>query len=198
MTDKSKVIIQKERQVHTYSELWHASECVLKSGRKNQEGSQHQFLSCIILMAFTFEAYLNHVGPRTFECWEKHLDRLPPLSKFELLCEKLNIKFQEGAGARPLQTVIKLFEFRNTIAHGRSVEIKSKPEIRSADQYLDAYLGEQPMTKWEQLIRNSDFALRVQEDILLILTKLQEARTDEKEYLFSFGTGMNSATLIEK
>lgn len=197
MTDKPKVVVHKERSVYTYSELWRASNSVLVSGLEQPKGSPCQFLSSIILTAFTFEAYLNHVGSRTVECWE-HLDRLPPWSKFELLCETLNVKFQEGAGARPLQTVTKLLDFRNTIAHGRSVEIKNKPEVRLADDRLDAYLGQQPLTDWERLVQNSDFALRVREDVEAVLTKLQEARNDEKEHLFTSGTGYHRATLIER
>lgn len=197
MTGKPKVVIHKERTVHTYSELWHASHCVLESGLEQPKGSTWQFLSSIILTAFAFEAYLNHVGPGTIACW-KQLDRLPPWSKFELLCEALNVKFQEGSGVRPLQTVAKLLDFRNTIAHGRSVEIKSKPEVRLADDRLDAYLGQQPLTNWEQLIQNSDFAQRVREDVEAVLTKLQETRTDKKEHLFTFGMGLHEATLIER
>lgn len=197
MIDKPKVVVHKERSVHTYSELWHASHCVLESGLEQPKGSTWQFLSSIVLTAFAFEAYLNHVGPKTIECWE-HLDRLPPWSKFELLCETLEVKFPEGSGVRPLQTIAKLLDFRNTIAHGRSVEIKSKPKVRLADDRLDAYLEQQPLTDWERLIQNSDFAQRAREDVEAVLTKLQEARTDDKEYLFMFGMGVHGATLIER
>jgi hypothetical protein len=197
MIEKPKVVVHKERSVHTYSELWHASRCVLESGLEQPKGSTWQFLSSIVLTAFTLEAYLNHVGARTFDCW-KHLDRLSPLSKLELLCETLGVKFEDGPGARPLQTVAKLLDFRNTIAHGRSEEIKGKPEVRLADDRLDAYLGQQPLTSWERPIQNADFALRAREDVEAVLTKLQEARTDEKEYLFTFGMGAHGATLINQ
>lgn len=197
MTTKPKVVVQKERTVHTYSELWHASRCVLESGLERPKGSTWQFLSSIVLTAFSFEAYLNHVGPKTIECWE-HLDRLPPWSKFELLCETLGVKFEEGTGARPLQTIAKLLDFRNTMAHGRSEEIKSKPEERLADNRLDSHLGQHPLTNWERLVQNSDFAQRARDDVEAVLTKLQEARTDKKEHLFTFGMGLHGATLIEK
>ena len=190
-----KVLVHKERVIHTYAELWHASRCVLEAGINEPKGSTWQFLSSAVLTAFTFEAYLNHVGPRTIECWPQ-LDRLPPWSKFELLCETLGVTFPEGTGARPLQTVAKLLDFRNTIAHGRTVELKVKPEVRLANEGLDSYLGEQPLTEWERLVRDKSFAERAREDVEAVLTKLHEARTDEKEWLFTFGIGAHSASLI--
>jgi hypothetical protein len=197
MERPQKVVVEKkERTVHTYAELWHASRCVLEAGMQEPKGSSWQFLSSSVLTAFAFEAYLNHVGSRTIECWEQ-LDHLPPWSKFELLCETLGVKFPDGPGARPLQTIAKLLNFRNTIAHGRSLEIKAKPVLRDADDRLDAYLGERPLTDWERLIRNSDFATRAREDVQAVLERLHERRRDDKEGLFTFGIGMHGAKLVE-
>src|SRR4029453_16688882 len=91
----------------------------VEAGVLNQRGSSWQFLSSAVLTAFTFEAYLNHVGPQVIACWAS-LERLPPQAKFELLCETLKVEFPEGRGKRPLQTIDRLFEFRNNMAHGRS------------------------------------------------------------------------------
>jgi len=196
MEKARKVDVNKERSVHTYAELWHASNCVLNAGVEQQKGSSWQFLSSAVLTAFAFEAYLNHVGPQTIECWEQ-LERLPPWSKFELLCETLEVKFPDGLGARPLQTIVKLLDFRNTIAHGRSLEIKTKTVRRDANEQLDAYLGEKPLTDWERLIQTSDFAIRAREDVQKVLEFLHEARIDDKEGLFTFGFGSHGATLAD-
>ena len=103
-----------------------------------------------MLTAFAFEAYLNHVGPTLFPAWE-HFDRLPPWAKFELLCDKLNVSFPKGTGTRPLQTIVELLSFRNTIAHGRSVKVEGKPRVRTVDNYTAA-LGEEALANWEMLI----------------------------------------------
>lgn len=195
MKKPPKVLVHKQRTVHTYSELWPASRCVLESGLNEPKGSAWQFLSSAVLTAFTFEAYLNHVGFRTIEYWYQ-LERLPPWSKFELLCETLGVNFPEGLGARPLQTIAKLLNFRNTIAHGRSAEIKAKPEVRVANDGLDSYLGVRPITDWERLIQDQTFAKRAQKDVKAVLTKLHEARKDEKEGLFTFGIGSHSASFV--
>jgi len=192
-----KVVVNKKRSVYTYSELWHASNCVLKSGIENPTGCSWQFLSSILLTAFSFEAYLNHVGQRTIKCWEQ-LERLPPWSKFELLCESLEITFPDGTGKRPLQTVTKLLDFRNTIAHGKSLEIVANPETRDVNDNLDHYLGQRTLTSWEEMIQTKDFPERVREDVKLVITNIHDARKDEKEHLFTMGMQFYSATLAQE
>jgi hypothetical protein len=63
-----KALVTQERDLITYAELWHASECVLDVGAAQQSGTSWQFLSSIVLTAFAFEAYLNHVG-EPLSCW---------------------------------------------------------------------------------------------------------------------------------
>ncbi len=198
MSRPAKVVVTKERSVHTYAELWRASHSVLMVGIEEPTGSSWQFLSSIVLTTFTFEAYLNHIGPRIFDCWSQ-LDRLPPWSKFELLCEKLGVKYEGGPGVRPLQTTTKLLDFRNTIAHGRSVELKSKPTILNADDQLDGRLGDRLRTNWENLIQTKDFAERARVDVEAVLVSLHEARQDGKKgHLFASGTGHHFARAIKK
>jgi hypothetical protein len=192
MAKPPKALVSKQRTIHMYSELWHASQCVLDAGIHQPSGSSSQFLSSAVLTAFAFEAYVNHVGPTVISCW-KQLERLPPLSKFDLLCETLGVSFPEGLGRRPLQSVIKLLEFRNTMAHGRSRDIKAGPELRDANDKLDQYLGQRPLAKWERLIQNADFARQVRDDLKEVLTLLHAARPEPKEGLFVFGIATGSA-----
>lgn len=194
MSKPLKAVVTKERMVHTYSELWHASDCVLEAGIREPRGSTWQFLSSAVLTAFAFEAYLNHVGPTVIACWSE-LERLPPWAKFELLSETLNISFLDGTGKRPLQTIVKLLEFRNTMAHGRSGELKPKSERRDVNEKLDAYLGETPLTDWERLIKTETFAQRAREDVKSALEQIHAARPEPKEGLFTFGLGFHSASL---
>ena len=99
--------------------------------------------------------------------------------------------------ASGLQTVAKLLDFRNTIAHGRSVQINAKPEVRDADGRIEAYLGERPLTDWEKLIQTSDFAIRAREDVHTVLERIHEGRKDEKEGLFARGFSFHRATSAE-
>ena len=68
MATLPKAVVTQERQVHIYSELWHAAGCVLEAGICQPKGSSWQFLSSTIMTAFAFEAYLNHVGLSVLRC----------------------------------------------------------------------------------------------------------------------------------
>lgn len=196
MSKPRKVLVSKRRTIHTYSELWKASHCVLEAGIREPCGSSWQFLSSAVLTAFAFEAYLNHVGASVMSCWSQ-IERLPPWAKFQLLCETLNVKFTDGCGKRPLQTIVTLLEFRNTIAHGRPEEIRPKDEKRDINDRLDAYLGQRPLADSERLIQTDAFAKRVREDVEGVLKKLHDARPEPKEGLFTFGIGVHGAHLVE-
>jgi hypothetical protein len=194
MTRPPKLEVRKQREVNTYAELWHASDCVLKAGFDNPIGSTWQYLSSIVLTAFAFEAYLNHVGPRTLNSWSS-LERSAVLAKFALLAEVLEVDFDSGKKQRPLQTIYQLINFRNTMAHGRSETLNT---IETVDYKPERDpLGESPLTDWEHLIKDEgQFASRVREDVEVVLRKLHEKRTDEKERLFSLGMGHHSVTLL--
>jgi hypothetical protein len=51
-----------EREVITYSHMWHTSECLLKRGQEQEAYSFHQYMASLVFTAFTLEAYLNHLG----------------------------------------------------------------------------------------------------------------------------------------
>ena len=120
MGDKRMVNIKKERQVVTYAELWHTSWSLLKQGQSQEEGSFHQFMGSLVFTAFSFEAYLNHIGPMVFGSWDA-LERLAPKEKLDIIAEKIGLPVDYGK--RPWGIVKELFGFRNDIAHGKSIKI---------------------------------------------------------------------------
>lgn len=189
-----KATVVKERTVHTYAELWHASGCVLKAGQAQPVGSSWQFLSSIVLSAFAFEAYLNHAGQNNFASWDG-LERLSTPDKFAFLCEMFKAQFSTKKGERPLNTIKMLLDFRNTLAHGKTEVLKPPPKEQDVDEYLDASLGERPLAEWERQIQNSNFAQLVRADVETVLTELHRVRPEPKEALFSFGLGLHSASI---
>jgi hypothetical protein len=173
------------REVNTYSELWHASDCVFDAGRKAEQGSAWQFLSSLILTAFALEAFLNHAGSQVCENWSD-LERLAPLAKLNHL--RLHLTADLGpTGERPRQTLNELMALRNTLAHGRSETLEPKPTVRIADSSFEEFLHKRPLTVWEEKINSPDFAARAREDVERVIAILHDARPEPKEPLFSFG-----------
>jgi hypothetical protein len=190
-----KALVTQERALTTYAEMWHASECVLAVGIERPRGSSWQFLSSIVLTAFAFEAYLNHVGQQVVSCWTS-LERLSPNAKLELLCETLKVSLPGTKGERPLQTINELFRFRNTLPHGRSETIVPKAKSVDIDD-LETHRAERLLSDWERLIEDGEFAKRAREDVEAILKVLQAARPEPKEALFRFGTRSWSADVSD-
>ncbi len=45
---EAKVIINKEREVNTYADMWHTSQCLLIKGIEDQKGCYHQFMASVV------------------------------------------------------------------------------------------------------------------------------------------------------
>jgi hypothetical protein len=190
---KRTAVVRKERNVRTYAQLWSASRHVLATGLREPKGSTWQFLSSLVLTAFSFEAYLNHVGPTVLSSWDRLERSSTPLSKLDLLCEVLKVQLP-GKGSRPLQTITELFKFRNTLAHGRSHTLKAPPLRIDADE-LENHLGQSLLTEWEELVRDSSFAKRAREDVKAVVMAIHDAQPEPKEYPFTWGFGTHSASI---
>ena len=195
MNDRRKLVVRRQRPVHSYAELWHASHCVLEVGLREPRGSSWQFLSSAVLTAFSFEAYLNHIGPQTVEDWPAK-ERFAMWSKFKILRKALGATFPRGRSVRPLKTIAELFAFRDSLAHGKSLELKVEKEQSLAEfekEHSDL-VGSQLRTDWESRVRTSAFAERAREDVEVVIRALDAARKDNRDILFNSGFGSHSAT----
>ena len=199
MSHKSKLFVSKQRHVHPYAELWHASQCVLEIGLRDPIGSSWQFLSSAVLTAFTFEAYLNHIGPQTVDDWATK-ERFPVWSKFKHLRKALGVTFPVGKSVRPLKTVVDLFAFRDYLAHGKSHKLSSekKQSIEEYERENADLVGFRLRTDWESCIQTAEFAERARQDVELVIRKLDAARKNNLDILFASGIGSYSATLLGK
>lgn len=188
---KLKARVSKTRNVNTYAALWHGSSVLLQHAETEAKGSLWVFMSSLLLTAFTFEAYLNHIGPKLFTSWQI-LETLPPLGKLDVICEKLQLYFP--AGKRPRQTINKLFKFRNALAHGKTVQIK-KEQLKDVDEYLDQFIGEWPMTLWEKLSSKSTHPKRAREDVKQVIFAIHDKVSTSNDPVFFTGMAYHSATV---
>lgn len=190
----SQVVITKERTIHTYAELWQGAGFCLQMGQMQEQGRQWFFLSSALLTAFSFEAYLNHVGPELMKSSWADLERLSPIGKLKVLAEARSVALPES-GARPMQTVVELFKLRNTVAHGRSSELLYQPTIKTTQNYANELL-EPLLADWERLARSGEFATRARADVEAVMMIIQTIRPESAENLFTTGTGVGSASPI--
>jgi hypothetical protein len=185
---KHKRHIKRDRLLNMYASLWHTSWCLLEAGKAKRAGSYHAFLSSIVFSAFTFEAYLNHVGAKLFTSWDD-IDTLSPESKLKLICERLHLTINHGV--RPWQTLRTVIRVRNRLAHGRTMSL----EDEYSETYDPAHEPPRPdfiQTEWEKL-STAPTAERVREDVQAAMEMIHAASgASSEDYLFAAGTyGLN-------
>ena len=190
---KRKLKVVKTRQVNTYYEMWRVSYWTMHQAEEEFKGSFFQIIASLIFTAFALEAYLNHIGKSIFECWDD-LERLSPSAKINIIAEKL--KVEKDDSTRPFQTVKKLFDFRNDVAHGKTVLLKSEEQISVADASIEKYMHKMLEPEWEEY-STLDNAKRAREDVEEIIKIFHNAAGIEGDTLFFGGIASSSATLIE-
>ena len=181
--------VEAERTVFTFAVLsaagWHA----LQDGTVRHEGSFYEWMTVNVFAAFSLEAYLNHLGPLRFKCWEE-LERLPIESKLALLLEDLNES--PDFSSRPFQTVKDMLRFRNQLAHGRSERV----EETSFQTLFPGESPRYPQTKWEAQCTQKT-AARFLDDAQAVIVQLHEWAGLDATLLFSPGEGFAKSALLD-
>ncbi len=187
-----KAEIKRERQVNTFKDLLNANWHILETARKQKSGCFYDYMSSLIFSAFSFEAYLNHVGDILFPFW-KDIESISNESKLNVISKQVGIK--PDFSKRPYQTLKKIFKFRNAIAHGKSEFIDKEPEIIKND--IEKIRRAHPLTKWEKLctLKNAEDAYK---DIMVIMEEIHpNAGLGSKPLSDSGGAGY-SMRIIEE
>lgn len=160
-------VYEGQREVRTFAYLAHGADVLIMKTEQNPKGSYYTIMSSLMLIAFTFEAYINHLGNEKIKFWEE-IESIKVMDKYSVLCKELNIF--PNFRCRPYQTLKSLFKFRNSIAHGKSKILEETKAVRSQD---DPY-AHTPRTEWEEYCK-LDNAKRAKEDINKIIIELHEA-----------------------
>ena len=143
-------------------------------------------MSALLLTAFTFEAYLNHLGDKTFSFWED-VESVNVMGKYSMLCQNYGIT--PDFSRRPYQTLGILFKFRNAIAHGKSQVLRETKQVSSLDNPHD----HSPKAHWEEY-SVLDNAKRAKEDVSKIVSELHVA-ANLGEYPFIHGVVVGSLSI---
>lgn len=183
-----KVIFEGSKEIRTYYDLNHGADTLIWIAEEFPKGSNYTIMSILLLRTFTFEAYLNHLGAKTFEFWAE-VDSIRVMDKYILLCKHL--KLFPDYSKRPYQTLKQLFKFRNAIAHGRS-ELLKKTEVLHISSSGDPY-DHIPKAAWKEYgtINN---AKKAKKDVELIIKELHQC-AGLGEYPFTDGIGYGGFTI---
>lgn len=180
-------VYEGEREVRTFVDLFHGSDVLLQKSTSEKNGSYYTTMGSLLLTAFTFEAFLNHLGDKQIKFWDE-IEKISIMDKYKVLCKELDIA--PDFSTRPYQTLKLLFRFRNSIAHGRSVVLKITKDVSSSDEPWD----HEPKTDLEEYC-TEDNAVRAREDIEKIIIELNET-AGAGPYPFIHGMTVSSISVI--
>jgi hypothetical protein len=175
-----------KREVRTFVSLNRGADVLIQKAEEDEKGSNYTTMAALLLTAFTFEAYLNHLGEYHFKLWNKD-EPIKMQEKCDTLCEKLGLV--PDYSRLPYQTLKSLFKFRNTMAHGNSVILEIPPNKPKNVSSQDDPYEHTPKTDWEEYCTLKN-AKRTKEDISEIITELhKKAGLGDYPFTYGFGTG---------
>lgn len=174
------------REVRTYVDLWHGANVLQGMAEASEEGSYYTIMASLLMRAFAFEAYLNHLGAKRISYWED-IDSIRVMDKFSVLGKDCRIA--PDWSRRPYQALKTLFKFRNQIAHGQSVVLTASMEV-PADTEPHQHM---PRAAWEEF-STIEHALRTKEDVEAVIVELHKA-AGLGDYPFVHGAGVGSLSL---
>jgi hypothetical protein len=115
-----------EGHCRNYVVVRHTARHLLEMAEENETGRLLNLRAAMVFMAFTFEAYLNHVGDEEIPFWEE-IEMISWKKKLKLIGKHLNHPFD--LSRRPMQGIADLFQFRDYLAHGRTEKLDGHRKI---------------------------------------------------------------------
>lgn len=101
-------------------------------GYADARNSYHLFLGGLTFLAFTLEAYLNHIGAKLEPEWHKIERKLSINAKLELIAGNLGLGFD--IKQEPWAAALEIKNFRNPLAHGKDSFLQEACIIQSQEE----------------------------------------------------------------
>jgi len=174
------------REVRTFVILNHGVDVLIKKTEEDEKGSNYTAMGALLLTAFTFEAYLNHLGEMRIKLW-KETESIRVMAKYNILCKDVDLT--PDFTRPPYQTLASLFKFRNAIAHGRSKVLVETKEVSSKDERYK----HTPKAHWEEYCTLNN-AKRAKKDVTQIIFELHK-KAGLGDDPFTHGLAKGSASI---
>jgi len=160
----SKIMVRKKihKRIYIHNDLSNAAYSFKKAAiekitNDERHGVSHDIMACLIFCAYTAEAHANYLGNVRIKAWDEK-DNLK--SKYKTLLKSADI--QVDWIKRPFETIVKLVEFRNNLAHGKPeiVELDITEEIGDERDLFKHMIG-----VWEAEFLTDEFFIQAKEDV---------------------------------
>ena len=172
----------------TYAALRHTAWHLLQMAKTHNEGSLLTLQAVAVFNAFTFEAYLNHVGAEEIEFWNE-IDRISYVKKLRIIQSQLKMAIDNGKP--PFQVIQEVFDLRNILADGRTQTINESYETDTEPVHRMTW----NILEWEKLTPDKVelYSKSVDEAIMLI----NAARATPDEMIWDKGIRGRTVEVIK-
>lgn len=147
---KARFRIQEHKDIYIHNDLANAAfyfkeRIAERLKNDDREGVGIEMMACLTMIAFAVEARMNFLGYKLIEKWK---ERAPYMVKVEKVTKRLGDA--PNFGERPYKTIESLKNFRDTLAHGKPLEIRTAVEVEATEEELRGrgYLG----APWEAAV----------------------------------------------
>ena len=163
----NQIRIKKETTVQAYGEFWDAFLFLKMKQEEKVKGWSKIKLSALTMACFAIEAFANHVGQQLHSDWETDGTRKPPIAKLKKFIKKLEVDIK--LGEPPFQTVDRIMDWRNKVAHAHTETFPS--ELKATSENYDELLGVVEKTKWQKFYLNADLN-KIEKDCEKVMEKI--------------------------
>lgn len=183
-----KLRVEHSGTVKTYAALHHTAWHLLDHAKTYEEGALLQIKACTVFCAFTFEAYLNHVGFEEIPFWNE-IERISYRKKLNVIQSQLELNL--NSSRPPFQTVFELFRLRDMLAHGRTVEFEESFET-DTEPPIDSVWSVLP---WEKLTISQ--GERYYDAVYKAIEMINSARPTPDDLLWNQGPRSKAISVVK-
>lgn len=125
-------------KVTTYNWMMKSARIALDAARATIEGQFFNSMNVLVYSAFTMEAFFNHLGAHLDEGWESKERKISKYKKFRNFNTLLGLN--RDLKTEPYCVVFDVFDFRDSLAHGRTEEIEKQETVDLTEDEKRSYM----------------------------------------------------------
>jgi len=124
-------------KVTTYNWMMKSARLSLHDASATETGRFFNSMNVLVYSAFAMEAFFNHLGSHLYKDWESKERKMSKFKKFRNF--NSDLKLNHDLSKEPYSIIFDVFDFRDSLAHGRTEEIERKEVVELTEDELRSY-----------------------------------------------------------
>ncbi len=181
------------RETKTFVFLYKTAKRALSEAETKDEARIYNLMTVYVFLAFAFEAFINHLGHKSFSNWAKEERSLGQIGRREKVFKEFGLA--ANYNELPYSVIPEIFLFRDSLAHGITEIVTAQNEIKDVN-WKDISIEQELIPSWLSncTLESSRQAINAIEQIINTLGE----KAGEKLPLGSFGGGSFSFERLDK